>query len=219
MIRNNGEMPVLRRARKVPLSAGAWSGRLVSRAYPIARYLARGCGSRADGPAAKSGHDDALRARTCKRTWSLPRATWAHSRRDGTLQRGDLELPREHPTTCAGTVRRFSGAWRQFASWCSGADRVAADTSDVALNSSATLVSCCADARRWPRSYGLCLFCPAAGRATHAGRDAREGAGSSRRCSRRFRAGCRESRPAQRKIAMSPRGIGVPWNLCRCHVC
>jgi hypothetical protein len=98
---------------------------------------------------------------------------WRPTAARRTLKRGDSERPREHPTTCAGTARRFSCARRQPASWCSSRDRVVADTSDAARNSSATKDGCCADARRWPRLSGHCLFDPAAGRAMHEGPDVR----------------------------------------------
>src|SRR6266436_7185814 len=133
--------PLLGRAtRAVPLSAGGWQGRLVSRVSPIARCreFCRGRGSRPGAPASKSGRDGGPRARTCKRTWSLRLATCASNYRERTLQPGDSERTKEHPTTSAGTARRFSCARQQPASWCSGGDQVAADTSNEVRNASAT---------------------------------------------------------------------------------
>src|SRR5579872_1444443 len=100
------------------VSAGAWQSRFVSRASPTARYRTWLCGrgSQAGGPASEFGRDGGPRARTYSRTCSLRRATSAPNRRERTLRRGDAERPREHPTTCTDTARRFSCARRQPAS-------------------------------------------------------------------------------------------------------
>src|SRR5258708_6306802 len=95
-------------------------------------------GSQPGAPASQSDHDGGPRARTCKQTWSLRRATWASNCRGRTLQPGDSERTKERPTTSAGTARRFSGARQQPASWCSGEDQVAADTSNEVRNASTT---------------------------------------------------------------------------------